>query len=80
MKKVPFSQKITSFSPFTGFLEFIKERGVVSLAIGFIIGGSVTKLVTALVADVINPILGIVLGRTQSLNSATVTLFDAQVK
>lgn len=46
----------------TGFVEFVRERGVVGLAIGFVLGGAVQKLVTALVTDVINPLLAFVLG------------------
>ncbi len=45
-----------------GFLDFVKEQGVIGLAVGFILGGAVAKLVTALVTDFINPLIGIVLG------------------
>ena len=45
-----------------GFIEFIREHGVVGLAIGFVLGGAVAKLVTALVTDIINPFVGLVLG------------------
>ena len=38
-----------------GFLNFIREQGVVGLAIGFILGGAISKLVAALVNDLINP-------------------------
>jgi large conductance mechanosensitive channel len=41
-----------------GFLNFIREQGVVGLAVGFILGGSVSKVVTSLVTDIINPVLG----------------------
>ena len=44
-----------------GFLEFVREQGVVGLAVGFILGGAVSKLVAALVTDIINPLLGLVL-------------------
>jgi large conductance mechanosensitive channel len=50
-----------------GFMEFIREQGVVGLAIGFILGASVSKLVAALVADIINPILSVFLGATSDL-------------
>lgn len=45
-----------------GFVDFIREQGVVGLAVGFILGGAVSKVVTSLVNDVINPVLGIILG------------------
>jgi large conductance mechanosensitive channel len=39
------------------FLEFLNKYGVVGLAIGFIIGGAAGKLVTALVNDIIMPVI-----------------------
>jgi large conductance mechanosensitive channel len=47
---------------FQGFLNFIREQGVVGLAVGFILGGAVSKVVTGLVNDIINPLLGSLLG------------------
>lgn len=52
-----------------GFIEFIRQQGVVGLAVGFILGGAVSKVVTALVNDIVNPILGYVLGSTEGLKS-----------
>lgn len=49
-------------NPFKGFIEFIRSQGVVGLAVGFIMGGSITKLITAFVNDIINPIVGIFIG------------------
>ena len=50
-----------------GFIEFIREQGVVGLAVGFILGGAISKLVTSLVNDLINPIIGIFIGRAGEL-------------
>lgn len=47
----------------TGFADFIREQGVVGLAIGFILGGAVSKMVTSLVENIINPLVGILLGK-----------------
>ena len=52
-----------------GFIHFIREQGVVGLAIGFILGGAVSKLVTSLVQDILQPLLGLVIGRTDELSS-----------
>lgn len=52
-----------------GFMQFIREQGVVGLAVGFILGGSVSKVVTALVNDIINPLIGSVFGSTAGLKS-----------
>lgn len=57
-----------------GFLDFIREQGVVGLAVGFILGGAVSKVVSALVEDIINPILGVVLGSTEGLAEASITI------
>lgn len=55
-----------------GFLEFVREQGVVGLAVGFILGGAVSKVVAALVTDIVNPILSIFLGLTANLKDAFV--------
>ncbi len=52
-----------------GFIDFIREQGVVGLAVGFILGGAVSKLVAALVEDIINPVIGIILGAAGDLSS-----------
>lgn len=41
----------------TGFIEFVRDHGVVGLAIGFVLGGAVSKVTTSFSADIINPIL-----------------------
>ena len=53
---------------FNGFIEFIREQGVVGLAIGFILGGAVSKMVSSLVTDILNPIIGIILGKVELVN------------
>lgn len=55
-----------------GFIEFIREQGVVGLAIGFILGGAVSKLVTSLVDNIINPLVGILLGKVNLADRALV--------
>ena len=51
----------------TGFFDFIRERGVVSLAIGFLIGGAVTQLVGSFVKNIVNPFVGVLTGSVTSL-------------
>ncbi len=53
------------------FLDFIKKQGVVGLATGFILGGAVSKLVSALVSDIINPFLSVLVGLAGGLKDAT---------
>jgi len=61
------------------FISFIRKQGIMGLAIGFILGGAISKVVTALVDDIINPILGIVLGRVGSLSSAALTIGSVRI-
>lgn len=41
------------------FKEFISRGNVMSMAVGIIIGGAFTNIVSSLVEDIINPILGL---------------------
>lgn len=63
-----------------GFADFIREQGVVGLAVGFILGGGVSKVVTSLVGDIINPILGIALGAAGNLSDAVINIGSATIK
>ncbi|KKR21255.1 MAG: Large-conductance mechanosensitive channel-like protein [Parcubacteria group bacterium GW2011_GWE2_39_37] len=51
----------------TGFVQFIREQGIVGLAIGFILGTSINKVVTSLVNDLIQPGIGLLFGSSQGL-------------
>lgn len=54
-----------------GFLEFITEHEVVGIAIAFVLGAAVTRLITAFIADFVNPVLTVVLGAARGLSYAT---------
>jgi large conductance mechanosensitive channel len=56
------------------FLEFIREKGVLGLAVGIIMGGAVTKLVTSIVDNLINPLVGAVTGAAGNLNEFAYTV------
>jgi large conductance mechanosensitive channel len=45
------------------FKEFALKGNVIDLAVGVIIGGAFGKITASLVEDIINPVLGLVLGR-----------------
>lgn len=62
-----------------GFLDFIREQGVVGLAVGFILGGAVSKLVSAVVTDIINPILGAFLGSLGGLKNAYLSIYNTKI-
>lgn len=43
------------------FKKFLMETNAIALAIGVVIGGAVSKLVTALVGDIIMPLVSLIL-------------------
>jgi len=49
-------------SELAGFIEFIRKQNVVGLAVGIILGSSAKGVVDALVADILNPFIGLLLG------------------
>lgn len=40
------------------FMDFMNKYGVIGLAVAFVMGAAISKLVTALVTDLIMPIIG----------------------
>ncbi len=56
------------------FIDFIREKGVMGLAIGIIMGGAVTKLVNSIVENLINPLIGFVTGAAGNLNELAYTM------
>lgn len=61
-----------------GFIEFIRAQGVVGLAVGFILGGAVAKVVSSFVKDLVNPLIGIVIGATGNLEKAYLQIGTAK--
>src|SRR5687767_14241755 len=61
-----------------GFSDFIRSHGVISLAVGIILGTAVSTLVNSLVHDVLNPLIGLVLP-SKNLATATLELGSATV-
>lgn len=53
---------------FKEFKTFILRGNVLDLAIGVIIGGAFGKIVASLVADILNPIIGMALGKIDFSN------------
>ncbi len=48
---------------FSEFKKFISQGNVLDLAVGVIIGGAFGKITASLVADIIMPFLGVILGK-----------------
>lgn len=53
----------------TGFMAFVREQGVVGLAVGLAIGTAATVLVKSIVDNMINPVVGALLPGSSDLNS-----------
>ena len=62
-----------------GFLNFIREQGVVGLAVGFILGGAISKLVASLVSDIINPFIGVALGSAGNLSQSFFQIGEVKI-
>ncbi|MEX0690167.1 MAG: MscL family protein [Candidatus Paceibacterota bacterium] len=62
-----------------GFIEFIRERGVIGLAIGFMMGGAVSKLVASFVGDIINPVISGLFKDIDSLADSSFSIGSAEI-
>lgn len=60
------------------FQKFISRGNVVDLAVGVIIGGAFSKIVSSLVDDILMPILGIVMGGIDFSNQ-TIMIGNAKI-
>lgn len=56
------------------FMDFLQKFGVIGLAIAFIIGQAASKLVTALVTDIVSPLIGLAMPNTTDLKSLSFTV------
>lgn len=55
-----------------GFIQFVREQGVIGLAIGFILGGAISKVVSSFVEDIVQPLLGYALGSAKGLSGLAI--------
>ncbi len=62
-----------------GFVEFLKTKGVVGLAVGFVFGSQISNVVTSLVNNIINPLLGVVFGFASNLSDEYFMVGGAKV-
>ncbi len=77
-KKInPKSIIVAGESQFMAFLNFIRTQGVVGLAVGLVLGGSVSVMVKSLVDNVVMPPLGLLLGSTGGLKGLSVVIGKA---
>jgi large conductance mechanosensitive channel len=67
------------FGYLSGFMEFIRTQGVVGLAVGFLLGGAVSKVVSALITDIVNPLVGLLFSHTESLKDAVFQIGNSKI-
>ncbi len=53
--------------PFQGFVNFVREQGVIGLAVGLVLGTQVKSVVDQMVISFVNPLLGLLLPGKGSL-------------
>ena len=56
------------------FIDFLQKFGVIGLAIAFVIGQASSKLVTAIVTDVITPLIGFAFPNERDLKDVSFTI------
>jgi len=61
------------------FINFVREKGVIGLAVGLIVGGAVTSFVNAIIKDLVNPIIGAIVGGGKGLASYVYTLPGTEI-
>ncbi len=60
------------------FANFIREKGVLGLAVGLVVGGAVTKLVSSLVESFIAPLIGLITGAAGNFADAKFVVAGAE--
>ncbi|MBQ1881631.1 MAG: large conductance mechanosensitive channel protein MscL, partial [Lachnospiraceae bacterium] len=60
------------------FKEFISKGDVMSMAVGIIIGGAFTAIVTSVVEDIIGPLIGLLIGGLD-FSTLSIGVGDAQI-
>lgn len=60
------------------FKTFISRGNVLDLAVGVVVGGAFSKIVSSLVNDIITPLIGIIIGG-RDFSSLSITIGDAKI-
>lgn len=72
MKRAKILQRTRAHT--SGFMNFIRQQGVVGLAVGLVLGGAVTVLVKSFIDNVVMPPLGFILGSADGLKGLTLNM------
>jgi large conductance mechanosensitive channel len=62
------------------FANFIREKGVLGLAVGLVVGGAVTKIVGSLVESFVTPLVGLLVGAAGNMSDMAFTVMGATFK
>ncbi len=60
--------------PLQGFVDFVREQGVVGLAVGLVLGVAAKSVIDSLVNNLFNPLIGTVGGGTGELSTHFICL------
>ena len=75
---------------FEDFKAFISKGNIIDMAVGVVVGGAFSKIVSSLVADIINPLIGLATGKValsdmkfilqpEIIDEATATVTQAEI-
>lgn len=79
MEKVKINDKKKEVNKFFNeFKTFIARGNVLDLAVGVVVGGAFSKIVSSLVNDIITPLIGIIIGG-KDLSNLSIKIGDANV-
>ena len=62
-----------------GFVDFVREQGVIGLAIGLILGIAVKDVVDGLVEGIVSPVIGLIIPNAETLAEASVKIGDTEL-
>jgi large conductance mechanosensitive channel len=62
------------------FINFVRSRGIIGFAVGFIMGKAISDLVGSLVYDILNPVIGLLIGTFGNLSDLSINIFSASIR
>lgn len=62
-----------------GFIQFIQKQKVIGLAIAFVMGAAITRLIQSLVGDIINPLISLFTNRLSNLRGLEISVGPARL-
>lgn len=78
-RKIKIKDQTKKFNGFVKeFKTFVSRGNVLDLAVGVVVGGAFSKIVTSLVNDIITPLIGVVIGG-RDFSSLSLTIGDSNI-